>query len=146
LTEFGLPIPAEGPFARAARVGKAPAIVSPDVIEAIRDGSIEVTAGVERFHAATVYLHGGAQIEPDVVISATGYRRGLEPLVGHLGVLDEHGVPSAAGEIAAAEGLRFIGFFCRPGLIGYVAEQSKYFADCIAAELQDRAKTSGQPV
>ena len=32
-------------------------------------------------------------MEPDAVIAATGYRSGLEPLVGHLGVLDAHGVP-----------------------------------------------------
>ena len=103
-------------------------------------------AGVETFSAATVSLHGGARIEPDVVIAATGFRRGLEPLVGHLGVLDERGVPCAAGEIAADEGLRFIGFFCRPALIGFVADQSERFADCIATELQQRSSTSRQPV
>jgi hypothetical protein len=146
LTEFGLPIPAEGPFARVARIAKAPAVVDPTMIDAIRDRSIEVVAGVEAFDANTVFLRGGAQIEPDVVISATGFRRGLEPLVGHLGVLDEHGVPRAAGEIAAAEGLWFIGFFCRPSLIGFVAEQSRHFADRIATELQHSASTSGQPV
>ena len=116
-----------------ARIGKAPAIVDPKVIDAFRDRSIEVVAGVEAFDANTVSLHGGAQIEPDVVISATGYRRGLEPLVGHLGVLDERGVPSAAGEVAVAEGLRFIGFFCRPALIGFVANNL------------DTSRTASQP-
>jgi hypothetical protein len=142
LTEFGLPVPAEGPLARAARIGKAPAVVDPGVIDAIRDRSVEVVAEIEAFDGATVSLRGGVQIEPDVVISATGYRRGLEPLVGHLGVLDEHAVPRAAGEIAAAEGLWFIGFFCRPTLIGFVAEQSKLFAQRIADELQHIMSTS----
>ena len=142
LTEFGLPVPAEGPMARAARIGKAPAIVDPGVIDAIRDRSVEVVAEIEAFDANTVSLRGGVQIEPDVVISATGYRRGLEPLVGHLGVLDEHAVPRAAGEIAAAEGLWFIGFFCRPILIGFVAEQSIHFAQRIADELQHSVSTS----
>lgn len=145
LTEFGLPIPAEGPFARAARIGKSPAVADPQTIGAIRDRAIEVVAGVEMFNSAIVSLHDGARIEPDVVISATGYRRGLEPFVGHLGVLDERGVPRAAGEIAAREGLWFIGFFCRPALIGFVAEQSRHFSDCIAAELQRSASRSGQP-
>ena len=146
LTEFGLPVPAEGPFARVARIGKSPAIVDRRTIDAIRDRSVEVVADIEAFDANTVSLRGGVQIEPDVVISATGYRRGLEALVGHLGVLDEHAVPRAAGEIAAAEGLWFIGFFCRPTLIGFVAEQSRRFAERIADDLQHRASTSGQPV
>jgi hypothetical protein len=33
---------------------------------------------------------------PDVVIAATGYRPVLEPLVGHLGVLDPAGLPTGA--------------------------------------------------
>ena len=142
LTEFGLPLPAEGPFARAARIGKSPAVADSQTIDAIRDHLIEVVAGVEMFDSAIVSLHDGSQIEPDVVISATGYRRGLEPLVGHLDVLDERGVPRAAGEIAAREGLWFIGFFCRPALIGFVAEQSRHFSDRIATELQRSASRS----
>ncbi len=142
LTEFGLPAPTEGPLARAARIGKAPAIVDRGVIEAIRNRSIEVVAEIEAFDTGTVSLRSGVRIEPDVVISATGYRRGLEPLVGHLGVLDEHAVPRAEGEIAAAEGLWFIGFFCRPGLIGMVAEQSKYVANRIADDLRHGVMTS----
>jgi hypothetical protein len=57
-------------------------------------------------------------------------------------VLDEHAVPRAAGEIAAAEGLWFIGFFCRPALIGFVAKQSIHFAERIADELQHSPSTS----
>jgi cation diffusion facilitator CzcD-associated flavoprotein CzcO len=143
LTEFGLPVPSEGLLARAARIGEAPAIVDRRVIDAIRDRSVEVVAEIEAFDANTVSLRGGVQIEPDVVISATGYRRGLEPLVGHLGVLDEHAVPRAAGEIAAAEGLWFIGFFCRPTLIGFVAQQSQRFAERIADDLRRHRSTSG---
>jgi cation diffusion facilitator CzcD-associated flavoprotein CzcO len=142
LTEFGLPVPAEGPLARAARISKAPAIVDRGVIEAIRNRSVEVVAEIEAFDVGTVSLRSGVRIEPDVVISATGFRRGLEPLVGHLGVLDENAVPRAEGEIAAAEGLWFIGFFCRPGLIGMVAEQSKYIAERIAGELRHGVRTS----
>jgi cation diffusion facilitator CzcD-associated flavoprotein CzcO len=138
LTEFGLPIPAEGPFARAARIGKAPAIVDRDVIESIRNRSVEVVAEIEAFDAGIVCLRSGVRIQPDVVIAATGFRRGLKPLVGHLGVLDGHDVPCAEGETAAAEGLWFIGFFCRPMLIGMVADQSKYLADRIAAELRHK--------
>ena len=49
-------------------------------------------------------LPAAARISPDIVIAATGYHTGLEPLVGHLGVLDGRGLPRARG------GLWFTGF------------------------------------
>ena len=64
-------------------------------------------------------LAGGGHVEPDAVICATGYRRGLEPLVGHLDVLGPGGTPRAVGEDPAAPGLRFIGFVPRPGQLGH---------------------------
>jgi cation diffusion facilitator CzcD-associated flavoprotein CzcO len=136
LTEFGLPAPAEGPFTRGKRIGKAPAIVDKQVVEAVRNRSFEVVSGIASFHAQIVTLTSGAQIEPDVVICATGYKRGLESLVGHLGVLDADGAPPATGEIPAAAGLRFIGFLSRPALIAHVARQSKRVARSIARELK----------
>ncbi|HEX2285911.1 MAG TPA: NAD(P)/FAD-dependent oxidoreductase [Mycobacterium sp.] len=135
LSGFGLPIPAEGPFARLARERKVPSLVDMEVIEAVKDGSIEVVAGVQGFDGGSVRLVDGAALEPDVVICATGYRTGLEPMVGHLGVLDETGVPVVTGEKAAAEGLRFLGFSSRPIVMGYVARQSKRVAKRIAREL-----------
>ncbi|MCW2661075.1 MAG: dependent oxidoreductase [Mycobacterium sp.] len=136
LAAFGLPTPAEGVFARGIRLGRAPAIVDREVIEAIRDGSFEVVPTIERFDGSDVWLVDGRRLKPDAVICATGYRRGLEPMVGHLGVLDECGLPVAAGEMPAAPGLRFIGFQSRPGLLGFVAKQSRNVARRIAAELE----------
>ena len=93
LTEFGLPVPEEGTFSRLRRLGVAPAIVDKVVIEAIRERRIEIVAGVESLDETGADLADGARIEPDAVIAATGYRTGLEPMVGHLGVLDDHGTP-----------------------------------------------------
>jgi hypothetical protein len=42
-------------------------------------------------------LADGTCVQSDAVIAATGYRRGLEPLVGLLGVLDEDGIPLVSG-------------------------------------------------
>ena len=42
LSEFGLPIPEEGVFSRVKRLDQVPSLVDMDVIDAIRDGSIEV--------------------------------------------------------------------------------------------------------
>jgi cation diffusion facilitator CzcD-associated flavoprotein CzcO len=119
LSEFGLPVPEEGLFARFHREGKVPAIVDKEVIEAIREGRIEVVGAVASLDSSGVQLADGARIEPDAVICATGFRPGLEPLVGHLGVLDDRGLPRSQGAEAVAPGLRFIGFTTRPGVLGY---------------------------
>jgi Pyridine nucleotide-disulphide oxidoreductase len=137
LTEFGLPVPEEGVFSRLRRLGVAPAIVDREVIAAIKEGRIEVVRGVESLDPTGVQLTGGARVEPDAVVCATGYRRGLEPLVGHLGVLDERGVPRAVGEKPAAGGLRFVGYVPRPGQLGYLGKEAKRAAKAIVRELHE---------
>jgi hypothetical protein len=105
------------------------------VIEAIKAGRIEVVRGVESLDAAGVALADGARVEPDAIVSATGYRRGLDPLVGHLGVLNERGMPRATGPDPAAPGLRFIGYVPRPGQLGFSAKQAKLAARAIRDEV-----------
>jgi cation diffusion facilitator CzcD-associated flavoprotein CzcO len=135
LTEYGLPVPEEGVFSRLHRLGVAPAIVDKAIVEAIKDGRIEIVRGVESLARDSVTLADAAAVDPEVVICATGYRRGLEPLVGHLDVLDERGVPRALGEKPAAPGLRFIGYVPRPGALGYMGKQAKRAARAIKREL-----------
>ena len=135
LTEWGLPMPDEGPFARLHRTGQAPAIVDMEVIDAIKARQIEIVRGVDSLDATGVRLADGARVEPDAVVCATGYRRGLEPLVGHLGVLDEQGVPLAKGAAAASPGLRFVGYTFRPGMLGFSAREGKRAAKAIAREM-----------
>lgn len=132
LSDYGLPAPEEGPFERMHRDGAAPAVVDPEILDAIRASEIEIVAGVQSFDEQGVQLEDGRRLEPDTVIAATGYRSGLEPLVGHLGVLDGRGMPrSPAGE-EAAPGLRFIGFRPVPALIHDVGKQAKHVAREIA--------------
>jgi len=135
LTSFGLPVPNEGIFSRSARLGRAPAILDIEVIDAIKNSAIEVVAAVSALGGGSVTLADGTVLDPDVVIAATGYKRGLEQLVGHLGVLDERGNPRALAPVPAAEGLQFLGFLARPSLIGYMGKQSKRMAKQIAREL-----------
>jgi cation diffusion facilitator CzcD-associated flavoprotein CzcO len=132
LTEYGLPTPEEGVFSRLARLGVAPAIVDKEVIQAIKDRRIEIVGGVESLEEGGVTLTGGARIEPDAVIAATGYRCALEPVVGHLEVLDEHGVPRSPTGDEAAPGLRFIGFQPRPAHLGLIGREATYVAKAIA--------------
>lgn len=135
LSEFGLPAPAEGIFARSERLGVAPAIVDREVITAIRDRAFDVVGAVESLTRDTVRLVDGSTIRPDALVCATGFRRGLAKLVGHLGVLDERGRPTATGKVPAAPGLRFIGFVPRAAQIGYAAKQARHAAKAIAREL-----------
>jgi hypothetical protein len=136
LSEYGLPIPEEGIFARNARLGVAPAIVDKEVIDSIRDHSIEVVRGVESLEADAAVLADGERVAPDAIVCATGFRRGLEPMVGHLAVLDERGRPRTVGAKPADEGLRFIGYVPRPSQIGATAKQAKRAARAIARELR----------
>ena len=129
LTEYGLPVPEEGTFTRLRRLGVAPAIVDKVVIEAIRERRIEIVAGVESLDETGADLVDGARIEPDAVIAATGYRRGLEPMVGHLGVLDADGVPRAFAAEAAAPGLRFVGYVHIPAQLRYAGREGKRAAE-----------------
>jgi cation diffusion facilitator CzcD-associated flavoprotein CzcO len=132
LTEFGLPMPDEGLFTRARR-NLAPTIVDMDVITAVRDRSVHVVKTIDSFDHNTVSLVDGTRLQPDAVICATGYLRGLEALVGHLDVLNDDGIPRVLAPMPAARGLWFTGFLARPALIGYIAKQSRPLAKQIAA-------------
>jgi hypothetical protein len=125
-------------MSRSHRDGKAPAILDKPIIDAIRQRRIEIVAAVEAFDTTGVVLSDRTRLEPNVVIAATGYTTGLEPLVGHLGVLDERGVPLVHGGPAAAPGLRFIGYQPRPGQIGYVGAEATRAAKQIKKELRSR--------
>jgi hypothetical protein len=136
LTEYGLPQPETGAFTGSRAHGKVPAIVGREVIEAIKSGRIKVVAAVAALGSTRVELADGARIDPEAVICATGYRPALEPLVGHLGVLGERGMPKVIAPRPAAPGLRFAGFLVRPGALGYMGKQARRSAKAIARELR----------
>ncbi|MFE5862665.1 flavin-containing monooxygenase [Streptomyces virginiae] len=110
LSAYGLPRPTTGLYSRVKQ-GSIP-VQDVGLIDAVRGGRVEPVAAVEAFDGAEVVLADGSRIAPDTVIAATGYRRALEELVGHLGVLDERGRPRTQGarSPAQAPGLYFTGF------------------------------------
>jgi putative flavoprotein involved in K+ transport len=139
LTREGLPIPLEGPFARLRRPGDAgPAIVDRVVADDLRAGRIGVVAAVDRLLPDGVRLVDGARIPVDVVVAATGFRAGLEQLVGHLGVLDDRGLPTAHDEQAARPGLRFLNFGMRPGLLAAAGVRGRRTAAAVARDYRER--------
>ncbi|GGK13324.1 monooxygenase [Streptomyces camponoticapitis] len=110
LAAQGLPRPDTGLYSRV-REGAIP-VQDVGLIAAVRKGRVEPVAAVESFDDNKVVLADGSRISPDAVIAATGYRRGLEGLVGHLGVLDDRGLPVVRGGRTSerAPGLYFTGF------------------------------------
>jgi len=112
LSSFGLPTPETGVFSDFRNRDAVP-ILDVGLVRLIKEGRVEPVAAVESFDGPCVRLADGAETEPDAVIAATGYRRGLEPLLGHLGVLDERtGRPLCMGgeEHPGAPGLHFVGY------------------------------------
>jgi cation diffusion facilitator CzcD-associated flavoprotein CzcO len=134
LAAHGLPVPTEGPFTRLRRLGVSPTVVDRSVVQGIRDRRIQVVSGLEALDTTGATLADGTRVEPDAIIAATGYRRGLEALVGHLGVLDERGTPRAVGARAAAPGLRFVGFVPRPAHLHHIGVEARQAARAIARE------------
>ena len=92
LKPYGIPRSPIGVYANYREHRRNPA-VDDGFIAALKRGAARVVGTVERLEGGDVVLDDGVQLHPDAVICATGYRRGLEPLVGHLGILGDDGVP-----------------------------------------------------
>ncbi|GAA3967151.1 NAD(P)/FAD-dependent oxidoreductase [Streptomyces marokkonensis] len=110
LSAHGLPRPDTGLLTRVTE-GAIP-VQDVGLTDAVRGGRVEVVAAVEGFEDGKVRLTDGTRVAPDTVLAATGYLRGLEGLVGHLGVLDARGRPVVRGARTPknAPGLYFTGF------------------------------------
>lgn len=136
LTAFGLPPTPSGGASRLA--SDYTAIATDDgAVDAIKDGRIIVVPTVREFTRDTVIFDNGVTIQPDIVIAATGYRTGLEAMLGKLGVLDKKGVPlfNGADSDPKLPGLWFTGM--RPSIRGCFANariQAKAIAARIARE------------
>jgi putative flavoprotein involved in K+ transport len=111
LSKYGMPAPERGVYTRLLSEERIP-ILDVGLIRALKRREVTVVPAVESIEGAEVVLHGGRRLRPDAVISATGFRRGLENLVGHLGVLDEKGTPVVHGDVThpRAPNLYFIGY------------------------------------
>jgi putative flavoprotein involved in K+ transport len=129
LERYGLPRP-EQPYSQFLRTGTVP-ILDVGFVSAVRRGAIEVVPAVAGFEGDQVILGGGTRIQPDAVVAATGYRPGLEPIVGHLGVLDERGLPTRA-----RPGLHFAAISIQlSGLLREAGRDGRDIATAVASEL-----------
>jgi putative flavoprotein involved in K+ transport len=111
LRPYGLPRAPMG-IATEVRVKGLGPVVDSGFVAELRAGRIEIVPALDAFDGADVVLADGSRVRPEAVIAATGYRHGLEDLVGHLGVLLPSGRPARVDGRAhpAAPGLHLNGY------------------------------------
>jgi len=111
LSRFGIPQAPRGIATQQLRDDVTPTL---DVgfLKVLREGKVKIVAAVESFTKDAVVLADGTSLQPDAVVVATGFQRGLEPLVGDLGVLARNGRPliNADQQLTAHPGLYFLGY------------------------------------
>src|SRR4051812_41438965 len=112
LSKHGLPLPPPGAYSKFLRDDVTP-ILDVGLVPLLKQGKVEVVAAVESFDGDDVVLTDGSRIQPDAVIAGTGFKRGLEPLVGDLGLVEPaKGRPVVHGAETHpnAPGIHFIGY------------------------------------
>jgi cation diffusion facilitator CzcD-associated flavoprotein CzcO len=143
LSAQGLPRPEQGIRTSFIATGTTP-ILDVGIVDAVRHGRVQVVSAVESFEGADVVLADGTRVTPDAVIAATGFRPGLDSLVGHLGALGPRGLPTKTDGEPALPGLWFVGFV--PTLGGQLREGSiaaRKVAQGVAAEAGVRTTRPG---
>lgn len=137
LTPYGLPFPTDSFSARVLDRGMIPTVDPGAFVPAVKRGEIRIVPPIERLEEDAVIVAGGGREPAGAIVAATGYGRGLEPLVGHLGVLDARGHPVVAGgeEAPNAPGLHFIGFVdVLPGNLRQMRLDAKRIAKSLSAQ------------
>jgi cation diffusion facilitator CzcD-associated flavoprotein CzcO len=89
--------------------GRIPTLAD-ELIDAVRAGRVEVVGAVKALESDGVILADGTSVAPQVIIAATGFGTNLDGLVGHLGVLDEHGNPRGGFSSHVGDGMFAIGY------------------------------------
>jgi putative flavoprotein involved in K+ transport len=136
LTSYGIPLPEDGLLARVRRVGEVP-LLDVGFVKAVRTGTVTPVAAVTGFEGGKVLLADGSSVEAQAVVAATGYRRGLEKMAGHLGVTDENGMPRVHGGRPAAPGLFFVGYdVSLRGMLRVIAAEARRVAPSVARDQQ----------
>ena len=109
LSAQGLPAP-KRPFSLFQRTGTIP-VLDHGFVAAVRSGAIRIRPGVSRLDGDEVVYDDGSRSSPDAVIAGTGYSPGLDSVLGPLGLIDDHGLPTVGSRGGAdrAPGLHTVG-------------------------------------
>jgi len=110
---YGFGRPPLGLKATVEQNGRIPTLAD-ELINVVRARRIDVVSAVAALESERVILADGTGITPDVIIAATGFDPDLDGLVGHLGVLDEHGNPPGGFASDMGGGMFAIGYGIPP--------------------------------
>lgn len=114
ITKLGLQRAAKGPRRMVEENGRVP-LLDVGTLARIRDGSIRVDVGIERFTSSGVLFLDGKSGKFDAVILATGFRPDARNLLPETpGAYDHDGKPYVTGGPTSEPGLFFCGFVASP--------------------------------
>jgi cation diffusion facilitator CzcD-associated flavoprotein CzcO len=110
--------------------GRIP-LIDIGTLDKIRDGSIKVVGGIDRFTRDGVVFSDSVSEEFDAIILATGFRPDLRPLLPDVeDVFDRHGMPRVTGRATNAPGLYFCGQIASPtGQLREIGLEAQRIAD-----------------
>ena len=109
LSKRGLARPRADLYTRVERDNSVP-VHDTGIVALLQSGAVTPVAAVTGFEHRAVRLADGSLVSPEVVVFASGYRRGLDALLNGLDLLDPAGNPRARSGTEAAPGFYFVGF------------------------------------
>ncbi|MGA9493680.1 MAG: NAD(P)/FAD-dependent oxidoreductase [Mycobacterium sp.] len=138
LSSYGFHRPPLGLKATVEKRGRIPTLAD-ELVDAVRAGRVEVVSAVTAVEPDRVMLADGSGVAPDVIIAATGFSTDLDGLVGHLGVLDEHGDPRGGFTSHLGHGMFAIGYGIPPnGPLRAIRLAATPLASAVATHLSTR--------
>jgi cation diffusion facilitator CzcD-associated flavoprotein CzcO len=114
MEKLGLQRARKGPAQMVHEDGRIP-LIDIGTLGLIRDGSIKLRGGIDRFTSDGVVFDNGADEAFDAVVLATGFRPDLRPFLPDVeDVIDDRGLPLVTGRTTAVGGLYFCGQITSP--------------------------------
>jgi putative flavoprotein involved in K+ transport len=146
LSAYGFQRPLLGLKATVEKRGRIPTLAD-ELIDVVRVGRVEVVRAVKAVEPDSVILADGTSVGPQVIIAATGFGTDLDGLVGHLGVLDEHGNPRGGFASHVRDGMFAIGYGIPPnGPLRAIRVNATPLAREVAAYLKRIGPSAGAPL
>lgn len=141
IERFGLRRAAKGPRRMVEEDGRTP-LLDIGTLAKIRDGSIKVRGGIDRFTPDGVVFSGSDPEKFDAIILATGFRPDLRKMLPDAkGVLGEHGQPLVTGQTTNEPGLYFCGPAASPaGVLREIGFEAKRIAGLARRQVDSQAK------
>jgi cation diffusion facilitator CzcD-associated flavoprotein CzcO len=130
MEDLGLRRAAKGPRQMVEEDGRVP-LIDVGTLDKIRDGSIRVCGGIDRFTLDGVVFDDARSEKFDAIILATGFRPDLRQLMPDVkGVFDGHGMPLVTGKATDVPGLYFCGQITSPtGQLREIGIEAQRIAD-----------------